>query len=375
MEKEVSNGQQAGHRGELEQDIKRDRNIRRKTMARESVSRRDLLRAAAVAGAAGTAGLWSGQAAEARRRRSAPTSAGAAGAGPMLSADEIAAIDQALGKKGMAVADQALYTVPLPRNDLKISIQNDPVPIPFGFGGWVSFKKTPDGRTMFMSDTVLQQDEVNPVISAAQANGIEVTAIHNHFMNEEPRIFYMHLHGHGDTAALARAYAEAIRPSPLFPANQPPPSPPSGPGAAERFDLARLAQIAGHDGQANGPVYKITVGRPDLRVMAMGTQITTAMGLNSWAAFAGDRDKAHIAGDIAMLEPEVNPVIAALRKNNLDVVAVHSHMLGEEPRIIFLHYYGTGPAETLAQGFRAALDELGKHAHSMRMRAMSRNER
>ena len=99
------------------------------------------------------------------------------------------------------------------------------------------------------------------------------------------------------------------------------------------------------------------------------------MGLNSWAAFAGDRDKAHIAGDIAMLEPEVNPVIAALRKNNLDVVAVHSHMLGEEPRIIFLHYYGTGPAETLAQGFRAALDELGKHGQSMRMGAMSRNER
>jgi hypothetical protein len=139
--------------------------------------------------------------------------------------------------------------------------------------------------------------------------------------------------------------------------------------------LARLAQIAGHEGVANGPVYKITVGRPDLQVMAMGTQITTAMGLNSWAAFAGDRDKAHIAGDIAMLEPEVNPVIRALRQNNLDVVAVHSHMLGEEPRIIFLHYYGTGPAETLAQGFRAALDELGKHGQSMSMHAMARNRR
>lgn len=337
-------------------------------MDKASVSRRDLLRGAAVAGAVGTAGLWSGQPAEARRRGSARSGA-AAGAGPMLSADEMGAIDQALGKKGTVVADQAIYTVPLPRSDLKITIRNDPVPIPFGFGGWVSFKKTPDGRTMFMSDTVLQQNEVNPVISAAQANGIEVTAIHNHFMNEEPRIFYMHLHGHGDTAALAHAYAEAIRPSPLFPANQPPPTPPSGPAAAERFDLARLAQIAGHEGVANGPVYKITVGRPDLQVMAMGTQITTAMGLNSWAAFAGDRDKGHVAGDITMLEPEVNPVIAALRKHNLDVVAVHNHMLGEEPRVIFLHYYGTGPAETLAQGFRAALDELGKHGQSMSMHA------
>jgi hypothetical protein len=135
----------------------------------------------------------------------------------------------------------------------------------------------------------------------------------------------------------------------------------------------RLGQIAGHEGQANGPVYKITVGRPDLHVMAMSTQITTAMGLNSWAAFAGDKEHAHIAGDIAMLQPEVNPVIHALRANNLEVVAVHNHMLGEEPRIMFLHYYGAGPAETLAQGFRAALDELGKHGQSMQMRGVSRN--
>jgi Domain of Unknown Function (DUF1259) len=330
------------------------------------VKRREVLRGAAVAGLVGAAGLWPGRAAEARSARRA-------GAGVTLSADEMAAIDQALGKKGTVVQDEAIYMVPLPRNDLKIAIQGDPVPIPFGFGGWVAFKKTPVGGTIFMSDTVLLQEEVNRVISAAQANSIEVTAIHNHFFFEEPRIFYMHLHGHGETATLARAYAEAIRPAPLFPGNQPPPSPPgsgpsaAGPGAAERFDTARLAQIAGHEGTANGPVYKITVGRLDLRVMAMGTEITTAMGLNSWAAFAGDRNKARVAGDIAMLEPEVNPVIAALRKNNLAVVAVHQHMLGEQPRIIFLHYYGTGPAETLASGFRAALDELGKHGKTMQM--------
>jgi hypothetical protein len=336
-------------------------------MDRGNVSRRDLLRAAAVAGVAGTAGLWSEQPAEARRPRSTSSRTAEAAAGPMLSAGEMAQIDQALGKKGTVVADQAVYTVPLPRNDLKITIHGDPVPIPFGFGGWVAFKKTPGGETMLMSDTVLRQEEVNSVISAAHANDLEVTAIHNHFFYEEPRIFYMHLHGHGPTAKLAHAYAEAIRPSPLSPANQPPPSPPSGPGAAERFDLARLAEIAGHDGVVNGPVYKITVGRPDLRVMAMNTPITTAMGLNSWAAFAGNREQAHIAGDMAMLEPEVNPVIRALRRNNLEVVALHHHMLGEEPRIIFLHYYGTGPAEILARGFRAALDELGKHGQSMSM--------
>lgn len=340
-------------------------------MEKGSISRRSVLRLAAVSGIAGAAGLWPKEAA-ARARREGSGRRRASGAAAMLSTDEMAAIDRALGKKGNVVADQAVYTVPLPRNDLKVTIKGDSVPIPFGFGGWVAFKKTGDGQTIFMSDTVLQQEEVNPVISAAHRNGLEVTAIHNHFFYEEPRIFYMHLHGYGETAKLAQAYADAIRPSPLFPANQPPPSPPSGSGAAERFDTVRLAQIAGHEGQANGPVYKITVGRSDLKVMAMGTQITTALGLNSWAAFAGDNDRAHIAGDIAMLEPEVNPVVRALRQNNLEVVALHHHMLGEEPRTIFLHYYGTGPAETLACGFRAALDELGKHGRRMEMSGMAR---
>src|SRR5690242_11996286 len=211
-------------------------------MDRSNVSRRDVLRTAAVVGAMGAAELWTGRAAEARRAR-------AAAAGPMLSTEEMAAIDQALGKKGTVVADQAIYTVPLPRADLKVKIKDAPVPTGFGFGGWVAFKKMGSGDTMFMSDTVLQPAELNSVISAAHANGIEVTAIHNHFYYEEPRVFYMHLHGHGPTAALAHAYAEAIRSSPLFPANQPPPSPPSGPGAAERFDTAGLARIAGHEGQ------------------------------------------------------------------------------------------------------------------------------
>jgi hypothetical protein len=331
-------------------------------MDRPNLSRRDLLRSAAVAGVAGAGGLWPGREAEARPGRSA------SGSSAPLSADETAAVDQALGKKGSVVAEQGVYTVPLPRNDLKVAIQGEPAPIPFGFGGWVAFKKTRDGKsTVMMSDTVLLQDEVNPVISAAQANGIEVTAIHNHFFFEEPRIFYMHVHGMGKPADLARSYSAAIRPAKLHPANQPPAGPPPARTGADLFDTARLAQIAGHEGQVNGPTYKITVGRSDLTVTAMGAELTAAIGLNSWAAFAGSSDQARIAGDIAMLEPEVNPVIAALRKSNLNVVALHHHMLGEEPRIIFLHYYGTGPAATLALGFRAALDELGKHGRSIRM--------
>jgi hypothetical protein len=125
------------------------------------------------------------------------------------------------------------------------------------------------------------------------------------------------------------------------------------------FDLPALDKTVGLTGKVNGPIYKYVVGRDDLRVIAMGAEITTAIGLNNWAAFAGQSEAAHIAGDVAMLENEVNAVIRALRKHNLEVVAVHQHMLEEQPRIIFLHYYGRGPASTLAEGFRAALDQLG----------------
>lgn len=290
---------------------------------------------------------------------------------PLLTADEMAVIDGALGKKGTLVQEQAVYTVPLPRNDLKVTVKGEPVPIPFGFGGWVSFKKTLDGKsTVLMSDTVLLQDEVNGVISAAQANGIEVTAIHNHFFYEEPRIFYMHVHAMGETAALAQGYAAAIRATKVFPANQPPAGPPPARTGKDLFDLATLDRITGQTGAVNGPTYKYTVGRPDLTVTAMGAEITAAIGLNSWASFAGSNERAHVAGDIAMLEPEVNPVIAALRKHRLEVVALHHHMIGEDPRIIFLHYLGTGPAPELAEGFRAALDELGKHGEKLKMRPM-----
>ncbi len=285
---------------------------------------------------------------------------------PPMSQTEMTAIETALGKKGKYVETEAVYTVPLPRNDLKITVKGKAVPISFGFGGWVSVKKTLDGKSaVLMSDTVLLEEEVNPLISAAHANGLEISAIHNHFFYEQPRIFYMHLHGMGDAASLAKSYAAAIKSTKLFPANQPQTKAPTR-TAKEIFDLPALDKITGYTGAVNGASYKYTVGRDDLTVMAMGAEMTANIGLNSWAAFAGERGAAHIAGDIAMLEPEVNAVIKALRRNNLEVVALHNHMLGDEPRIIFLHYYGRGAADKLAQGFRAALDELGKskaHLH------------
>jgi hypothetical protein len=254
-----------------------------------------------------------------------------------------------------------VYITPLPRNDLKMKIEGEPVPISFGFGGWVSFKKTADGKSaMVMSDTVLQMDEVNPLISAAQANGLEIAAIHNHFFYEEPRIFYMHIHGMGSIADLAKKYANTIRDSKLFPANQPAPSTPPTITGKENFDIPALDAIVQATGTVNGPTYKYTMGRRDLRVMAMGVEMTTNIGLNTWASFAGKQDDAHIAGDVAMLQSEVNTVIKTLRAHNLEVVAVHNHMLGDDPHMIFLHYYGRGKAIALAQGFRAALDVLGK---------------
>ena len=287
---------------------------------------------------------------------------------PPLSKDEIASFETAIGKKGKYVDAENVYTIPLPRNDLKIKIKSESIPISFGFGGWVSIKKTTDGKSaVLMSDTVLLQEEVNPLISAAQASGLEISALHNHFFYEEPRVSYMHLHGKGPVANLAKSYASAIRDTKIFPANQPPAASPPTRTAKEIFDLSALDKIVGLTGTVNGTTYKYTVGRADRPIIAMGAEITTNIGLNSWAAFAGTPESAHVAGDIAMLESEVNSVIRVLRSNNMEVVAVHHHMLGDVPKIIFLHYYGSGEAAKLAAGFRATLDELGKKHQTMGM--------
>lgn len=288
---------------------------------------------------------------------------------PALTAEEIAAIEAAMGKKGTYNEAQAVHTTPLPRNDLKVTVKGEPVPIPFGFGGWASIKRTLDGKSaVLMSDTVLLEEEVNPLISAAHANGLEIGAIHNHFFYEQPRIFYMHLHGMGTPEDLAKKFAATIKDAKISPKNQPAASSPAAVTGKELFDIPALDGIVKYTGVVNGPTYKYTVGRSDLTVMAMGAEMTAAIGLNSWASFAGSKDSAHIAGDIAMLEDEVNTVIKTLRANNLEVVALHNHMFGENPRIIFLHYYGRGAATNLATGFRAALDVLGKPVkpvHSM----------
>ncbi|MDB5154512.1 MAG: hypothetical protein JWR54_3263 [Mucilaginibacter sp.] len=284
-----------------------------------------------------------------------------AGKTPALTPAEIAAIEAAIGKKGMYKEEEATHTTPLPRNDLKVTIKDQAVPTPFGFGGWVSIKKTLDGKSaVLMSDNVLLQEEVNPLITAVQANGLEIGAIHNHFFYEQPRIFYMHVHGMGSPEELAKKYARAIAETKISPRNQPPAGAPPAKTGKDIFDVAQLNDIIKNEAAINGPTIKYTIGRKDLTVLAMGAEMTSSIGLNTWAAFTGSMEEAYIAGDVAMLDHEVNAVIKTLRAHDFEVVAVHNHMLGDKPHIIFLHYLGKGPALRLAQGFREALDQLGK---------------
>jgi hypothetical protein len=247
--------------------------------------------------------------------------------------------------------------VNIPRNDVTVTVANVATPTPFGFGGWIALTKG-TGMDVMMGDLVLLQDEVNPVMSALLDNGLEVTALHNHFFWDEPRMFYMHVHGHGSPMDLARKVKPAL--DLIGRQAKPTSTPPSAAPSSGALDAAKLAQIAGHMGEQNGAVYKITVGRDDLKMTEMGAPINSRMGLNTWAAFVGTDAKAAIAGDVAMLPAEVTPVLKALRQNGLDVVAIHHHMLDTQPGVIFLHYWGTGPADKLATGFKAALDQLGR---------------
>src|SRR3954468_5997026 len=270
-----------------------------------------------------------------------------------------------LGRTGDYKA--AVLKVNIPRNDLTVTIANVKTPTPFGFGGWIAMTKGTGGMEVMMGDLVLLQDEVNPVMSALLDNALDVTALHNHFFWDNPRIYYMHVHGHGSAADLARKVKPALdligkRPAAstasASTASAPTASAPAA--TAGKIDTTRIAQIVGHAGEQTGEVYKITIGRDDLKLTEMGAPINARMGLNTWAAFVGSGDNAAIAGDVAMLAKEVTPVLKALRSNGLDVVAVHHHMTDTQPAVFFLHHWGTGPAEKLAAGFKAALDQLGK---------------
>jgi hypothetical protein len=264
---------------------------------------------------------------------------------------------EVLGRRGDYSAN--VLKVGVPRNDLAVSIEGRPVLTGLGFNGWIGLTRGDEGLDVLMGDLVLRQEEVNAVIGALLDNGLEVTALHNHFFWEEPRIFFMHIYGRGPTVELARRVKPALDLIAAAAAGQKKGSAQEAP-AVSQLDGDQLAHIIGHAGAQSDSVYKITVGRDDFVLKVRGAVINARMGLNSWAAFAGSDKDAVVAGDVAMRASEVTQVLEALRVNGLKVVAVHHHMLATDPMIYFLHYYGRGPAAQLARGFRAALDELGK---------------
>ncbi len=270
-----------------------------------------------------------------------------------------AAIDQATGAKGAYNPDEQVYRVTFPRTDIKVTIEGR-LAHPFqGFTSWAAF--TPGhGALMVMGDIVLLEDEVSPAMSAALDNGLEVTALHNHFFYEQPRIMFMHIGGSGEAARLAGAVAKvlaaqrearngAATPSGAFPGAPVP--------AANSITPAPLEQILGVKGEANAGMFKVTIGRS---AKHHGSVIGKLMGVNTWAAFAGSDQSASVDGDFAMTKDELQPVLRALRSNGIHVVAIHNHMTHEEPQFVFLHFWGKGSAATLAKALRSALDVQSK---------------
>jgi hypothetical protein len=222
-----------------------------------------------------------------------------------------------------------------------------------GLTSWASFKRI-GAQTVVMGDMVLREDQVNPVLSAALDNGLEVTALHNHFAFETPRIMFMHIGGMGDEAALAGAVGKVFAKIQETAAAKPTEEPGSGLDPAKTtLDPAKIDAILHEKGTLADGVYKVVIGRT---THMHGALMGNTMGVNTWAAFVGSDDRAVVDGDFAMLEPELQGVLKALRGAGIDIVAIHQHMIGETPRIMFLHYWGVGSTQGLAQGLRAALD-------------------
>lgn len=240
------------------------------------------------------------------------------------------------------------------RTDVKVTIDGLPYQPVAGLGSWAAFTPTAHGA-MVMGDTVVFQDEVTPAMDAAFANGLEVTGLHNHFFFDQPKVYFMHIGGQGDPSKLAKGVKsiwDAIKnvrsahpePATRFAGEVP---------KQGKFDAGALDKILGHKSDMQNGVVKYTIGREG---KMHGVKISGSMGLTTWAAFSGSDDLAVVAGDFIMTANEVQPVLRALRKGNIHIVALHNHMIGEEPAYYFTHFWGKAPARELAQSVTAALD-------------------
>lgn len=267
-----------------------------------------------------------------------------------------AKIDEVTGVKGGYTADEDVYRVTFPRTDVKVAVEGRSMHPFLGLTSWAAFTPDAHGGLMVMGDLVLFEDEVNPVMSAALDNGLEVTALHNHFFFDSPRVMFMHIGGNGSAEKLATAVRRAMdKVKEIRAANPQPGTKFTGPAVPETNSVtaATLDGILGVKGQINSGMYKAVIGR---KASMHGKEVGNQMGVNTWAAFAGTDDAAFVDGDFAMLKSEVQPVLKALRNAGINIVAIHNHMTHEEPQYIFLHYWGKGPAAILAKGLRSALD-------------------
>lgn len=269
-------------------------------------------------------------------------------------------IDEITGAKGAYTEAEDVYRVSFPRTDVQVAVEGRRMHPFLGLTSWAAFTPHSATELMVMGDLVLFEDEVNPVMSAALENGLEVTALHNHFFFESPRVMFMHIGGSGPADKLASAVARAMATvKEIRKASAQPGSNFAGPKIPETNSITASAidAILGVKGQVNMGMYKAAIGR---KATMHGKAVSNQMGVNTWAAFAGTDEAAFVDGDFAMLESEVQGVLEALRKSGINIVAIHNHMTHEEPQYVFLHYWGKGPAVNLANGLKSALDTQGR---------------
>jgi biotin operon repressor len=259
-------------------------------------------------------------------------------------------VAQALGKSG-GVQAGGVYRVGFPRTDLKVSLDGLALRPGFALGGWVAFQPM-GAEAMVMGDLVLTQDEVNPVMRKLEEGGVEITAVHNHLLRAEPMTLYMHVQGHGDPIKLASALHAGLALS------KTPFAPPPGTSTPANIDMIGIDRIMGYFGQDSGGIYQFGIPRAQ-PVTDQGMALPGPMGAAIAINFQPTGfDTAAITGDFVLLAGEVNPVIKALQANGIEITALHSHMLDEQPRVFFMHFWANDDARKLATGLRAALDKV-----------------
>ncbi|MDE2118303.1 MAG: DUF1259 domain-containing protein [Betaproteobacteria bacterium] len=278
-----------------------------------------------------------------------------ANASETASALDTAKIEQLTGLKGSFYKEENVYKVSRPRSDIKIQVDKWLMPPFMGLTSWAAFTPTHDGQAMMMGDTVVFEDEVNPAMSAALDSGLEVTALHNHFFFDQPRVYFMHIGGMGTIAQLANGVKKIYDKVDEIRAIHPVPAPefPGTITGESKITAASLEAVFGMKGQLNNGMFKVVIGRnANMHSIKIGNQ----MGVNTWAAFAGSDSEAVVDGDFAMLEDELQLILKTMRAQGINIVAIHQHMAQEQPRYLFLHYWGKGKAVDLAKGIKKALD-------------------